>query len=99
MRIIFYNRAGVFFVSARLPCLPACLPACLRACVPACVPAAWPAWPACLAWPGLGLACWLAWLPGYLAAKNAQRRSTRQAHHIDAHVLLMARDCPLCKQA
>ena len=52
MRIIFYNKAGVFFVSARLPCLPAC------------VPAAWPAWPACLAWPGLGLACWLAWLPG-----------------------------------
>ena len=79
MRIIFYNKAGVFFVSARLPCLRACVPGL-------------PAWPG-LAW------AWPAGWPGCLAAKNAQRRSTRQAHHIDAHVLLMARDCPLCKQA
>ena len=91
MRIIFYNRAGVFFVSARLPCLPACVPACLPACLR-------PGLPGLPAWPGLAWA-WPAGWPGCLAAKNAQRRSTRQAHHIDAHVLLMARDCPLCKQA
>ena len=76
MRIIFYNRAGVFFVSARLPCLPACVPACLPACLRACGLA-------CLlglAWPGPGLLAGLAaWLQRMHSAE-ARGRHTISMH-------------------
>ena len=87
-----------------MPAMPA-MPACLPACVPVCV-AAWLR--ACgLAWPALGLTCaasclaagWPGW-PGWPGCLAACLQRMHSAEAISMHtVWLMARGCPLCKQA